>query len=115
MRLPAKQIKAGAEIRERLKQVGIVRDSGHEHLRGCVVFPLVDAHGRIVQIYGRRIDNGQCRASKHFYLPGPHRGLFNREALAATDEIILCESIIDALTFWCNGYRNVTTIYGTMD
>ncbi len=31
----------------------------------------------------------------------------------ATDEIILCESIIDALTFWCAGYRNVTCTYGT--
>lgn len=113
LRLPAGQIKAGAEIRQQLKEIGIVRDSGHEHLRGCVVFPLTDANGRVVQIYGRRIDNGQCRTSKHFYLPGPHHGLFNREALAATDEIILCESIIDALTFWCAGYRNVTTIYGT--
>ena len=27
-------------------------------------------------------------------------------------EIILCEALIDALTFWCAGYRNVTTIYG---
>ncbi|MGA2601923.1 MAG: toprim domain-containing protein, partial [Bryobacteraceae bacterium] len=26
--------------------------------------------------------------------------------------IILCESIIDALTFWCAGFRNVTASYG---
>ena len=30
----------------------------------------------------------------------------------ASSEIILCEAIIDALTFWCAGYRNVTTAYG---
>ena len=29
-----------------------------------------------------------------------------------SEEIILCESIIDALTFWCAGYRNVTCSYG---
>ena len=26
--------------------------------------------------------------------------------------IILCEALIDALTFWCAGYRNVTASYG---
>ena len=46
------------------------------------------------------------------YLPGPHRGVWNEEALAASKEIILCESIIDALTFWCAGFRNVTASYG---
>ena len=30
----------------------------------------------------------------------------------ASKEIILCESIIDALTFWCAGLRNVTASYG---
>ena len=25
----------------------------------------------------------------------------------------LCEAVIDALTFWVNGFRNVTCIYGT--
>ncbi|NJS36732.1 MAG: toprim domain-containing protein [Brachymonas sp.] len=33
-------------------------------------------------------------------------------ALAASQEIIVCEAIIDALTFWCAGFRNVTTAYG---
>ncbi len=113
LRLPYKQIKSGAEIRARLKKVGVVRESGHEHLRGCVTFPLLNEQGRAVQLYGRRVDNGQSRSAKHFYLPGPHGGIFNREALQASDEIILCESIIDALTFWCAGFRNVTTIYGT--
>jgi DNA primase len=34
------------------------------------------------------------------------------EALGASKEIILCEALIDALTFWCAGYRNVTASYG---
>ena len=33
-------------------------------------------------------------------------------AAAATPEVILCEALIDALTFWCAGYRNVTASYG---
>ncbi|MEI9985779.1 MAG: toprim domain-containing protein [Aliidongia sp.] len=26
--------------------------------------------------------------------------------------MILCEALIDAMTFWCAGYRNVTAAYG---
>jgi hypothetical protein len=32
--------------------------------------------------------------------------------LGASKEIILCEALIDALTFWCAGFRNVTASYG---
>ena len=38
--------------------------------------------------------------------------MWNEEALEASKEIILCESLIDALTFWCAGFRNVTASYG---
>ena len=113
LRLPAKQIKAGAEIRTRLKDIGILRDTGHEHLRGCITFPLYNQQGQVAQIYGRRIDNGGRKKIAHFYLPRPHGGVLNLDALKATDEIILCESVIDALTFWDYGYRNVTTAFGT--
>src|SRR6185312_4339855 len=40
------------------------------------------------------------------------RGVFNHAVLGAAKEIILCEALIDALTFWCAGYRNVTSCYG---
>ena len=33
-------------------------------------------------------------------------------ALSSSKEIILCEALIDALTFWCAGFRNVTASYG---
>ena len=49
---------------------------------------------------------------KHLYPPGPHRGLFNRECLQQP-EIILCEAVLDALTFWVNGFKNVTCLFGT--
>jgi DNA primase len=35
-----------------------------------------------------------------------------RLSLKAAKEVIVCEALIDALTFWCAGYRNVTTAYG---
>ena len=39
-------------------------------------------------------------------------GVWNEQALEASKEIILCEALIDVLTFWCAGYRNVTASYG---
>ena len=38
--------------------------------------------------------------------------MWNVQALQASKEIILCEALLDAMTFWCVGYRNVTASYG---
>ena len=111
-RLPQTNRKAGAALRGQLQALGILRSSGHEHFNGSVVFPVFDG-GQVVEVYGRKInDNLRKGTPKHLYLPGPHDGVWNVEAFEATEEIILCESIIDALTFWCAGYRNVTASYG---
>ena len=112
--LPDKNRKEGAEARTRLQKIGIIREpSGHEHFTGSVVFPIIDLEGNILGMYGRKInDNLRAGTPMHTYLPGPHRGVWNEVALQASKEIILCESIIDALSFWCAGYRNVTASYG---
>jgi DNA primase catalytic core len=112
-RLPAKNRKEGAEIRGRLEALGVMRASGHEHLNGSLVVPVFDEEGRVAELYGRKITQGLRPGTPlHLYLPGPHRGVWNIEALQASREIILCEALLDALTFWCAGYRNVTAAYG---
>ena len=113
-RLPAKNRKEGARIRERLQELGVLRASGHEHLNGSVVVPIFDEAGRVTELYGRKITPGlRAGTPRHLYLPGPHRGVWNVEALQVSREIILCESLLDALTFWCAGFRHVTAAYGT--
>jgi DNA primase len=113
LRLPEKSRKAGAEIRARLQTLGLVRDSGHEHFNGSLVVPVMDEHGAITEMYGRKITPAlRAGTPLHLYLPGPHRGLWNIDAVASSPEIILCEALIDAMTFWCAGYRNVTASYG---
>jgi DNA primase catalytic core len=118
-RLAPKQYKAGAEMRTALQRVGILRDSGHEHFNGSMVVPIIGSDRDhptarpVVGAYARKLlDNLRAGTPKHLYLPGPHRGVFNREGIEGQTEIILCEALIDALTFWAAGYRNVTSCYG---
>jgi len=111
-RLPSMNRKAGAELRGRLQTLGILRESGHEHFNGSLVIPVINA-GQVLELYGRKLSTKLRKGTPlHLYLPGPHQGVFNLEALQASKEIILCESLIDALTFWSAGYRNVTCSYG---
>ncbi|MGN6187005.1 MAG: toprim domain-containing protein [Thermoanaerobaculia bacterium] len=112
--LPHPDLKAGKELRARLAKLGLYRaDSGREHFNGCVVFPIVDRDGEVRELYGRKIrDDIRHRVGSHLYLPGQHHGIWNGGALTQSKEIVLCESIIDALTFWVSGIRNVIAAFG---
>jgi hypothetical protein len=113
-RLPQSRTKSGDALRQTLRRIGILRESGHEHFRGCLVIPIVDENGVIVQVCGRRIGQ-DVRANRdkiEIYLSPAVRGLWNLEALQASKEMIICVDIIDALTFWNAGYRNVVAAYG---
>jgi len=114
LRLPHGNRKAGAEMREQLKRIGLYRrETGREHFNGSIVFPVMDENGVIGEVYGRKLlDNLRKGTPKHTYLPDEHLGVFNPQGLINVDEVILCECIIDALTFWRWGFRHVTCSYG---
>ena len=89
------------------------RETGREHFAGSLVIPVCDEYGNVQEVYGRKLnDNLRKGTPKHTYLPGPHAGVFNVDCLAHAEEVILCESLIDALTFWRFGYRHVTSSFG---
>ncbi|NKJ46832.1 DNA primase [Burkholderia sp. SG-MS1] len=119
-RLPPGYAKEGREVREKLQRVGVYRASGHEHLNGCLVVPVMDLDMgdgvvNVRQMYGRRIAPGHkipAGQPKHLYLSLPLAGVWNEVALVASREVIVCEALIDAMTFWCAGYRNVIATYG---
>jgi len=118
LRLPHKNRVAGGEMRERLQRIGILLPSGHERFNGSLVIPVLDEAGNITEVYGRKITKGlRPGTAEHLYLPaecrGPSRGVWNVQALASYKEIILCEALIDALTFVAAGFPNVTSAYGT--
>ncbi len=115
-RLPSKHTKAGKTIRNTLQEVGIYRPTRFEHFGGCLVVPILGEDGSVLEVYGRKIRPDHKigkKELKHGYLPGPHRGVWNLAAFAASDEIILCEALLDAMTFWRHGLRHVSAIYGT--
>lgn len=118
LRLPHKNRVAGGEMRERLQAIGILLPSGHERFNGSLVIPVMDEQGNVAEVYGRKVnDNLRAGTATHLYLPaecrGPQRGVWNVQALASHKEVILCEALIDALTFVAAGFPNVTSAYGT--
>ncbi len=115
-RLGHSQTKAGGLLRARLQTLGFIRASGHEHFTGSVVVPILDEHGAVGEVYGRKVrDDLRAGTPSHLYLPGPHAGVLNHAGLVAAgvDELVVTESVIDALSLWCNGFRHVTAAYGT--
>ena len=112
LRIPEKNRKQGAEIRTRLETLGIYRPTGREHLNGCITVPIRDAQGRIVQMYGRRIEPKAPKEMRHLYLSRPIAGIFNPAALTSR-KIILTESILDALAFIHHDMEATTCTFGT--
>ena len=77
-----------------------------------MVIPLGSLEGELVQLYGRAVTpNLRTGTPDHLYLARPLDGIVNPEAFEG-EELILCEAPLDALTFWCAGFRNVTTTCG---
>jgi len=125
-RLADRGTEEGDAMRERLSSLSIYRrQTGHEHFNGSLVFPVIDEAGEISEIYGRKIGRRLRKGTvQHLYLDRAdvaarglrQRGVWNISGLveskAHSGELILCESLIDALTFWVNGFRNVTASYG---
>jgi DNA primase catalytic core len=110
--------------KETLKASGILTKHSAEHFHNCIVFPILDPStssgqvtDRVVGMYGRRITDDTSTSSaqppRHLYLPGPHRGVWNRKASKVYDEVVLVESIIDALSLVQIGVENVQPLYGT--
>lgn len=112
-RMPAQTTARGAAFKDRLIKLGVFRKSGHEHFTGSLVIPILDENGHTVQLYGRKTQNqSRAGAPEHLYLPGSHRGVFNVAGVKGQKDIILCEALIDALTFIHHGFPNTTTAYG---
>ena len=106
--IPERQYKAGRELRTKLQQLGILKASGHEALRGFVIVPLTDLDGNTTGLYGLRVDN-QGKGPPQLTIGS---GLFNAAALTSYEEIILCADVRDAWTFHAAGHANAIAADG---
>lgn len=52
--MPAANRKAGADVRGQLQRLGVLRDSGHEHLRGSLVVPLAGSNEHFEDVLAGR-------------------------------------------------------------
>jgi len=93
-------------IKSALEELGIIKD-GREHFTGRVIFPVIDEKENILQIYGR---NTVREGVKHLYMKAPMSGIYNISGLS--NETILCESILDALSLISLGFSNVVSSFG---
>ena len=63
-----------------------------------------------VGLYGRRLD--QAAQVRHQYLPGPHRAVFNWQTLQTARQVVVTESVLDALSCWRAGIVEATCVFG---
>jgi DNA primase catalytic core len=104
--------KLSDQQREALKKQGVYSEKGYELMSGCITVPLLDGQGKVKGMYGRAISD--TASFNHRYLAGGHAGVFNAPAAKVyRDELVVTESIIDALSLIQLGLENVVPCYGT--
>ena len=104
-----KTIPKTGEVRDGLRALGVVTADGRELLGGCIVVPIPDPlTGEWTTLYGRGV-----KTPRHCYLTGPLRGVLNFQAARSSGEVILTESVLDALSFHQVGIHTAIPLYGT--
>jgi len=100
-------------VRGRLQDLGVLAPSGHEAFRGSLVVPIADEAGGVVQLYGRKVGGGLRKGTTlHTWLASPARPLFNVSVLGRVDEVVVCGSVLDALTFIAAGIEHTVALAG---
>src|SRR6266545_3558120 len=104
-----KTLPPSGDLRQELIALGVVTAEGRELMGGCVVVPIPDPlTGEWTTLYGRGV-----RTPRHCYLRGPLRGVLNFQAARSSNEVVLTESVLDALSFHQAGVAVAIPIYGT--
>ena len=98
------------EERQKLTALGLL-NGNRGFFENCVLFPLTKDNG-VGTIYGRKAAPGDTEG-KHYLSPGSRRGLFlPRNGLDPRKPVVLTESIIDGLSLYNAGIRNVLPLLG---
>ena len=109
--LPGVLPKSG-ELVDGLKALGVLNGAGREHFHGFITVPVFSSclDGNVCGLYGRRAGEGE---TNHLYLPGPHRGVWNGACAKTNPTLMVVEAILDGMSLWQAGFKNVIALYGT--
>ncbi len=92
-------------------EIGYNSGRSYKALKNCVVFPLKNADGDIVSLYGRAVG----KAGKHYYSAN-RKGLYPGYPPETAERLILTESVIDAATLQLSitdDQCSILALYGT--
>ncbi len=73
-RVPNRQREEVPRSEGRMQRLGVHRESGHEHLDGSVVVPVLDKAGRVVKMCRRKRGATTRAPGTPLHLPGPRQG-----------------------------------------
>jgi len=108
------QSKWNDTYKQQAEQLGLIKKVGNSyahHFNNCLLFPLINAQGKIVSLYGRSISD-----KRHIYLKGGHQGLYPKYPGREARHLIITESIIDAATLlhhFPDDQYTILALYGT--
>jgi len=89
LNMPERSTFEGGQIRGALLQVGLLKATGHELFRGCLVFPTINNEGRIISAvgyrYARRIRHWQDSV---IYWRRPDNLLYVVQAMQSIREVL---------------------------
>ena len=108
----------GGDLRSDLRKLGILTKNDGEHFNGCILVPILDIDGNVINLYGGYIEDPATRywtgkIRRDAFLPKAERGLWNITAIKTYSEIILTGTVLDALSLEVVGYGNVVATQGT--
>lgn len=110
--LPEGNRRTGALLRSRLQDLGVLRSSGHELFRGCVVIPVHDVDGVVVQLVGYRIARARDERGSPAVLSLPQlAAIWNPVALGAA-EVLVAGSLLDGVVWWQAGFDHTIAAAG---
>ena len=95
------------------QRLQLFKGNGHEALRGMIVVPLFGASGELVGAYGKRKAAYPLEKQGETYwaVSQDVRGyFFNQRILGSFDQVILCETPFDVMSFYLAGVNNAISL-----
>lgn len=109
-------VKRGNPMWDTLRAHGYITKKDRELMAGFVVFPISDFSESVTQMYGRRL-RPRSESNNHLYLGVPRRGIWNwkgaQEIEGYDDPVVICESVIDAISCVATAMPGAIALYGT--